>query len=193
MFNSDVRDGYWYHAGVVEAMIGAAAQTGKPLAIVSNTDHRRRQKRRATRRSRHPLIKRTQAALKAVAATSAQRDRVRREAPASHLDETVVAHWRAATAIARDGRGSGLDMLEAFGLEVPQRTIVTSAADAVEAARSAEGAVALKTAESHAQNRVGGVRLGLLGDVAVRAAYEDFSVGALGPRVVWLSPPMAPE
>jgi acyl-CoA synthetase (NDP forming) len=192
IFNSDVRDGYWYHAGVVDAVIGAATETEKPLAIVSNT-HLTNDVESAARLAAYgiPLIKGTQAGLKAVAMLLAHRDGGRRAPPSSRLDARVIDRWRLRLGSAAIDEADGLGMLADFGLDVPRRRIVTSVTDAVEAARAIGGAVALKTAESHAhKTEVGGVRLGLVGDAAVRAAYEDLA-SRLGPRVLVAA--MAPK
>ncbi|MFO1172252.1 MAG: acetate--CoA ligase family protein [Hyphomicrobiaceae bacterium] len=192
IFNSDVRDGYWYHAGVVDAVIAAAKDSDKPLAIVSNT-HLTGDGASAARLADHgvPLVKGTQAALRAVAALLAQRDRLPRELPMLRIDATVVAQWRSRLRSGAMDESSGLDMLAAFGLAVPQRTLVTSAGDAMAAARAIGGSVALKTGEDHAhKTEVGGVRLNLDSDAAVCAAYEDLS-SRLGPRV--LVAQMAPK
>lgn len=185
IFNSDVRDGYWYHTGVVEAVIGAAAETGKPLAILSNTHLTDDAKSAAALAGQGiPLIKGTQAGLKAVGMLLTQRDRTKLERPALAVDPAVVARWRNRLRSGSLDEADGLDLLDDFGLAVPKRRVAKSADEAIAAARAIGGAVALKTAERHAHKTdVGGVRLSLAGDTAVREAYEDLA-SRLGPRVL---------
>ncbi len=76
-------------------------------------------------------------------------------------------------------------LLRDYGLPVVPSTAVTSADEAVAAARAIGGPVALKTDQPGLAHKsdVGGVRLGLTGDAEVAAAYDDLAE-RLGPRVV---------
>lgn len=192
IFNSDVRDDYWYGAGVVAAVIGAATETDKPVAIASNTVLTGDQKSAARLADAGvPLLKGTQPMFRAVRALFAQRDRKGREPSAISLDGAVVAGWRERLRSERLSESVALDMLADFGLAVPRRRIVTSADAAVNAWRGLGAPVALKTAEDHAhKTEVGGVKLNLADETALRAAYADLS-DRLGPRV--LAAEMAPK
>ncbi len=185
IFNSDVRDGYWYAAGVVEAVIGAADATDGPLAMASNTVLTANSSIAARLADNGiPLIKGTQPMLRAVRALFAQRDRRPQDRADVAIDRVVVARWRERLHSGRLDEGAALDMLADFGLDVPQRRIVATEADAVAAWRAIGTSVALKTAEDHAhKTEVGGVRLGLAEETSVRAAYRDLAV-RLGPRVL---------
>ncbi|MEZ5925607.1 MAG: acetate--CoA ligase family protein [Hyphomicrobiaceae bacterium] len=184
IFNSDVRDGYWYHTGVVDAVIDAAARTEKPIAVLSNA-HLTDDAGNAARLAAHgiPLIKGTQAGLKAVAMLLAQRDGIGYDRPDEVADATIVARWRQRLRTGRLDETESLDLLADFGLDVPPRRIGATVEEAVAAWRAIGGVVALKTAEDHAhKTEVGGVRLGLDHEAAVRGAYEELST-RLGPRV----------
>ncbi len=192
IFNSDVRGDYWYSAGVTEAVIGAAAETTKPVAIASNTFLTDDQKLAARLADTGiPLLKGTQPMLRAVRALFAQRDGKRREPPAISFDDAVVAQWRKRLRSERPSESDALDMLADFGLDVPQRRIVASEFEAVRAWKAIGSAVALKTAEDHAhKTEVGGVKLNLGDETTVRAVYADLSL-RLGPRVLIAA--MAPK
>lgn len=192
IFNSDVRDDYWYGNGVVEAVIGAAATTDKPIAIASNTvltGDSRSAARLAD--AGIPLLKGTQPMFRAVRALFAQRDSKGRTPPAISFDRGVVERWCGRLRSAPLDEATALDMLAEFGLAVPRRRIVSSADEAISAWREIGGAVALKAAEDHAhKTEVGGVKLNLDGEAAVRAAHDDLAK-RLGPRV--LVAEMAPK
>ncbi len=73
--------------------------------------------------------------------------------------------------------GDGFAMLAAAGIKVAAPKIVASSKDAADAAREAGGPVCMKllAGDGSHKTELGGVRLGLNGDAAVRQAFEDFS------------------
>ena len=71
-------------------------------------------------------------------------------------------------------------LLQDAGIPVVPATVVTSADDAVAAAAEVGGAVAMKIVSAQILHKsdIGGVRLGVLGDVAVREAYAALVAAA---------------
>ena len=72
------------------------------------------------------------------------------------------------------------DLLAACGIEVPRERLAATAAEAIAAAREFGGPVALKiqSADIPHKTEAGGVRLGVSGDEAVRAAFDDVLAAA---------------
>jgi acyl-CoA synthetase (NDP forming) len=185
VFNTDMRDDYWYGAGVVDAVIGASEDTDKPLAVASNISLTADAKSAARLADRGiPLIKGTQPMLRAVKALLAQRDLCRRDRSAAMVDTSIVTRWRDRLRNEAFDESRALEMLADFGLAVPRRRVVSSEEEAVSAWRSLGTPVVLKTAEGLAhKTEAGGVKLGLRDELAVRSAYQDLA-GRLGPRVL---------
>jgi acyl-CoA synthetase (NDP forming) len=192
VFNSDLRDDYWYGAGLLEAVIDAASETDKPLAIASNTVLTADSIAAARLAERGiPLIKGTQPMLRAVKALMTHRDLRPRDRPATTPGETIVTRWRDRLRSEAFDEDRALGMLQDFGLSVARRRIVDSAEEAVAAWHSLGTPVALKTAEGHAhKTEAGGVKLGIADAADIRAAYHDLA-DRLGPRV--LVAEMAPQ
>jgi len=130
----------------------------------------------------------TETMLTAVRLAMQRRDRTDDSADdmAPAPDEAVIAHWRERL---RSGEtldeNDGLDLLDAFGIATPVRSIAISADEAAEAAARAGYPVVLKTAEAGIQHKsdVGGVALGLADETQLRAAY-DAMAQRLGPRLL---------
>lgn len=107
------------------------------------------------------------------------------------VDPAVVAKWQARL------KGAGtldetvsLELMQDFGVPTVPRRIVATRAEALAAAAAFNGPVVVKTAMpgiAH-KSEVGGVKLNLMGEAAVGAAYDDLAA-RLGPTV--LVAPMA--
>lgn len=193
-FFSDVRDDYWYSAGVVESVVQAAGRTSKPVFIASNslmTIDARLARRIADEGI--PVVKSTREALLAVRHALAWRDSQERprETP-PQLAPDVLAKWRDRLATGAPlNELDGLRLLADCGVPALQPHAVATAEEAVAAAWEIGFPVALKTAEGHAhKSDVGGVRLGLPDDTALRAAYVEMA-NRLGPRAI-VAPMAAP-
>jgi acetate---CoA ligase (ADP-forming) len=79
------------------------------------------------------------------------------------------------------GEREAKEALAAYGFSVLRETLATTADAAVEAARTIGGKVALKISSPQILHKTeaGGVRLGVVGDEAVRAAFEGIVASAL--------------
>jgi acetate---CoA ligase (ADP-forming) len=102
----------------------------------------------------------------------------------------VTARWRARLAAAPAGGArlselDGLALLADYGIGVTAAVAVASADEAVTAAARLGWPVALKTASPGVAHKsdVGGVRLGLAGEAALRAAWAEVAA-ALGPDML---------
>jgi acyl-CoA synthetase (NDP forming) len=179
IFFSDVREGYWYSDGVVEAVRSVATRASKPVVIATNyskTFNHDMAHRLAE--DGVPVLEGTRESLLAVRHAFRWRDRTRaRMAPASAVSTTAVERWRSRlTASPVLSESDGLELLSDFGIAVVANRIVRSAAEAREAAAAIGYPVALKTAGGHAhKSDVGGVHLGLASAAAVDAAYADLA------------------
>jgi len=186
-FFSDVRDDYWHSAGVVESVRQAAGYSAKPIFIASNsfmTVDARLARRFADEGI--PVIKGTREALLAVRHAFTWRDsrnRVRDAVP--EIEPAVLAKWRNRLATGEElGEIESLRLLGDCGIPVLQPYLVAGAEEALAAAWELGFPVALKTAEGHAhKSDVGGVRLSLSDDAALRAAYAEMA-NRLGPRAI---------
>lgn len=185
---ADIRDHYYVSEGFAQACLDVAGRTIKPVALATNFSAVRHDSL-AFRLSRAgiPVLDGTVPALKAARHAMAYRDFLARPAitpPA--VPGAVRRAWRI-----RLDHGAALDerdalaLLADYGIATPSTRVVESVDEAVAAARTISGAVALKTAEAHVRHKteVAGVRLGLIGDEEVRAAYLDLC-RRLGPRVL---------
>ena len=193
---ADIRDSQRYRTPFVEGAPEISRQTGKPMAFVTCVPNGQSQcNAQALKQSGMPLLEGVGPAMAAIRNAFAYRDwRARTPAtPPAPPSDAVLATWRARLADgARFGEAEGLELLDAFGVPANLSAIAESRDEAVAAANAMDGAVALKTAESSIRHKsdVGGVALGLLGDDAVAAAYDDIAE-RLGPKV--LVAPMAPS
>lgn len=192
-FFSDVRDGYWYSTGVVDAVIAAAKASPKPVFIASNsqltvdTGYMLRAAAEGV-----PIVKGTRATLCALRSLFERRDRrndARSEAPVASA--TVVAKWRQALVGAGQlTEQQGLALLADFGVPVPAMQLARTRAEVADAAARMTFPLVLKTAAGHAhKSDVGGVVVGLGSTDELLAAYDDVS-RRLGPEVLVMA--MAP-
>ena len=170
--------------------------TEKPVFICQHWS--RMQDRAALARSLTsdvPVFDGTQTFLTALHRAMQRRDRGALPAgvPETPPGAEVAARWRRRLAAPEPlGEDESLDLVADFGVATPRRRLVGSAEEAVAAAAALGGPVALKTAAGGRAHKsdVDGVRLGLAGAEAVRAAYGDMA-GRLGPRclVAAMAPP----
>ncbi|MBC6439150.1 MAG: acetate--CoA ligase family protein [Rhodospirillales bacterium] len=101
-------------------------------------------------------------------------------------DADVVARWQARLdQSAPLDENDGLDLLSDFGIAVPERRIVTTEDEAAAAGDAIGYPLVLKTAEAGILHKsdVGGVKIGIADEAALRAAWSDMA-GRLGPRAL---------
>ena len=161
LFMSDPRDGYSYAESYTDAVIAAAGQTEKPLALVSNfsmVDDKVLAQRLLA--AGVPLLRGTQNALKAAKHVMSYRDAINTaQAGPPRVPDDVG--WRAI--LHEQGRLSeaeGLRMLSDFGIASPALAHVSGGGDVAAALDGLNFPVVLKTAEDHAhKSDVGGVIL----------------------------------
>jgi len=186
-FFSDVRDDYWYSAGVVESVLLAAQRSAKPIFIASNsfmTVDARLARRIAD--ADIPVVKSAREALLAVRHVFAWRDaRGRAGEAAPEIEAAILAKWRDRLSTGETlSEVEGLQLLSDCGVPALRPQLVASAEEAAAAAWELGFPIALKTAEGHAhKSDVGGVRLGLADEAALRAAYAEMAK-RLGPRAI---------
>jgi acyl-CoA synthetase (NDP forming) len=179
VFFSDVREGYWYSAGLVEAVRKVAQGAAKPVVIATNYSKTfNHDMAYQLAKDGIPVLEGTREALLAVRHAFRWRDRPRaRVTPASDISTAVIERWRKrlATSSALSER-DGLGLLKDFGVPVVPSIPARTAAEARDAARAIGYPVALKTAAGRMhKSDVGGVHLGLTTPSAVDAAYADLS------------------
>ncbi len=193
---ADIRDVESYRTPFVEGAPDISRRTGKPMAFVTCVPNGQSQRNALVlKESGMPLLEEVGPAMTAIRNSFAYRDWQARPAltPPAGPGDAVAAKWRDRLANgAPFGETEGLEMLDSFGVPANLSTITTTRDGAVAAAGAMGGAVALKTAEPSIRHKsdVSGVALGLDGDDAVAAAYDDMAE-RLGPRVV--ISPMAPS
>lgn len=187
LFFSDVREDYWYSAGVVEATRRVARACAKPVGIATNYsktfDHRLA---RDLAEEGIPVLEGSRESLLAVKHALRWRDRRRGQATdAPRPPAGAVARW-----LARLSDGAALDehdgllMLRDFGVGTVESRRAGSCREALAAARAIGYPVVLKTAEGHAhKSDVGGVRVGIATAAALGRAYREMAA-RLGPRVL---------
>jgi acyl-CoA synthetase (NDP forming) len=193
---ADVRDGEQFRTPFQPGAKAISEETGKPMVFATCVPNGiMHETARTLYRNGTPLIDGLDNAVTAVARLMAWRD----HRPASSMtpppapDDAVAARWRG-----RLSDGTPLDEMEGlslardFGIAVPNAAIVEDGEAAVAAAAGTGGPIVLKTAMPGIAHKsdVGGVRLNLTGDEAVRAAWQDMAQ-RLGPRC--LVAPMAGE
>ena len=178
-----------YDEGYLQVAKDTWSATTKPFCVLSNLASAIQPAEAAhLREAGIPVLEGTAGGLRALRHLIATRDH--RERPPSKRPEPVPADVRDAW---RARLGTGVPMSELEGLrllsdyEIP--TIGTEAAEDVETAVRAAAAagypVAMKTAAPGIQHKsdVGGVKLGLADEAAVRDTYADIAE-RLGPQVV---------
>jgi acyl-CoA synthetase (NDP forming) len=187
LFCADIRDQYYLSDGFGEAALAVAQRTTKPVALVTNYTQLRHDKL-ALRLSEAgvPVLDGTFNALAAARGALAYRDFCARPA-----DPPPSARASAHDQGARLRGGKALDeaaslaLLKAWDIPVASHAVVDSEEAAIEAAHAIGYPLVLKTAMPGILHKsdVGGVRLGLHDENAVRAAYRDIAA-RLGPRVL---------
>ena len=185
---ADVRDGYYLSEAYTSAMIRAAARSEKPIAVATNYAMVRHEKLalRVTEAG-VPVLDGTEEALRAVRHALAYRDFLARP-----VDTTVPgtpsdrrAAWSARLKGEALSESEGLDLLADYGIATPPRRLADTEEAVWQAAREIGYPVALKTAMPGIQHKTdrGGVRLGLVDEAALAAAYADMT-RRLGPKVL---------
>jgi acetyltransferase len=161
--------------------VEAAKQTGKPVLLFSNfcAGFQREVKRRLDDGG-IPYLQGTRETLRAIQAfvDYATFRRARgREVPMDAFSPPELPQWRERL---REVKGS-LSEVEArrlvvdYGIPAPRERVAGSADEAAEAARSIGYPVVLKILSPHIQHKteIGGVRVGLADEAAVRSAFEE--------------------
>lgn len=193
-FMSDVREGYWYSAGVIEATRRVARNASKPVIIATN--YSKTLNHNLALELAHdgiPVLEGTRESLLAVKHAFRWRDRRRSDvATISPTADALADKWRPRLqASSQLTEAEGLELLLDFGIPAVRPTVAASREAATSAASAIGFPVAVKTAAGHAhKSDVGGVHLGLHSEEAVAAAYDDLAA-RLGGQV--LISPMAPS
>jgi acyl-CoA synthetase (NDP forming) len=197
LFNADIRDGYYLHRGFADAALAAARASDKLLAVVTNyTQVRHDALALELTRAGVPVLDGTSNALAAIGGALAWRDfRARAfDPPPSPPSARAADRQRIRARLrAEDGaldEAASLSLFEAWGAPVIPHIVIANFDEAREAALRLGYPVVCKTAEPAVLHKsdVGGVKLGLADEQALRAAYADLSA-RLGPRA--LIAPMA--
>lgn len=187
VFFSDVREGYWYSAGLIEAARAVAQRATKPVVIATNYSKTfNHDMAHQLAKDGVPVLEGTRESLLAVRHAFRWRDRRReRAAPAPNVPAAVVDRWRKRLAASGSlSEHEGLELLGDFGVSPVASKLAKTATEARQAAGTIGYPVALKTATGHAhKSDVGGVHLGLATSSEVDAAYADLSA-RLGPAVL---------
>ncbi|MGE0723884.1 MAG: acetate--CoA ligase family protein [Alphaproteobacteria bacterium] len=189
LVSADLRDQYYVSDGFASAARAVAADTAKPVAVATNyTQVRHDGIALALAESGVPVLDGTLNALAAVRGALAWRDFLDRPddpPPSSTASYGMRRQWRARLA----GGGAlseteALDLLAAWGVPTVAHAAAASEDGAAVAASRIGHPVALKTAAPgiHHKSDVGGVRLGLADEAAVRATWRDLAA-RLGPEV----------
>jgi acetate---CoA ligase (ADP-forming) len=197
LFNADIRDGYYLHRGFADAALAAARTSDKLVAVATNyTQVRHDALALELTLAGVPVLDGTANALAAIAGAFAWRDFQARPAdpppspPAERADDRECLRARLRTQAGALDEAASLSLLEAWGAPVIPHIVVASFDEAREAALRLGYPVACKTAEPGVLHKsdVGGVKLGLADEQALRDACSDLSA-RLGPRA--LIAPMA--
>jgi acyl-CoA synthetase (NDP forming) len=186
LFCADIRDNYYLSDGFGEAAIAVAQRTAKPVALVTNYTQLRHDKLALKlTEAGVPVLDGTYNALIAARGALAYRDFCAR--PADPPPAAKASAHEAAARL-RGGKASdeaeSLALLKAWDIPVAAHAVVQSEEAAIASARGIGYPLVLKTAMPGILHKsdVGGVRLGLLDEDAVRQAYRDMA--RLGPRVL---------
>jgi len=188
IFCVETRDGYYLSDGYAALMESAFARTKKPLLLATNLGSNGSDGV-AQRLTEHgiPVLSGVDSALSVLKLATRHRDRVSQEqleiAPAP---TGLRAKWAP-----RLAQGDPLDedaslaLLEDYGMQVPKRHVVGSEEQAIVWAKRIGYPVVLKTAAPgiHHKSDVGGVKLDIRDEAALRAAYRDMAK-RLGARML---------
>ncbi len=196
VFFTDIREGYWYSTGIVEATRRVAATGGKPVLIATNYSKTYNHSMAAELAAEGiPILEGTRETLLTLRRGLAWRDRKRGRSPLPDAPPSeVIERWRTRMEAGGQLREiEGLRLLRDFGVPAVEARVVSNKAAAVEAAGAVGYPVALKTAAGYAhKSDVGGVHLGLANAADVAAAYADLAsrlgkdvlVAAMAPKGV---------
>jgi len=186
VFFNDLRDNYYVHDGFADAARRAHARTDRPVAYATNFSRARNEKHAlALTRQGIPVLDGTVPALKAVRNMLDFRDFIERlddPVPASKPSRDWCAMLLAQPSL---GEHEALSLLSDYGIARLPARVVDSADAAVGAARDIGFPAVLKSAEPGILHKteVRGVRLRLVDEAAVRAAYGDLAE-RIGRRVL---------
>jgi acyl-CoA synthetase (NDP forming) len=184
LFCADIRDQYYLSDGFGAAALAVAQRTTKPVAIVTNyTQLRHDTLALKLAEAGVPVLDGTFNGLVAVRGALAYRDFCARPAdppPAAKASAAMPPPGGAAL-----DESASLALLKAWKIPVASHGVADSEESAAGAARKIGYPLVLKTAVPGILHKsdVGGVRLGLQDENAVRAAYRDMAA-RLGPRVL---------
>jgi acetate---CoA ligase (ADP-forming) len=199
LFSADLRDGYYLHRGFADAVLAAARASDKIVAVATNyTQVRHDALALELTLAGAPVLDGTTNALAAIRGAFAYRDFQARAfdppplPPAARADDRQRARARLRAGAGALDEASSLSLLEAWGAPAIPHIVVASFDEARRAAAKLGYPIACKTAEPGVLHKsdVGGVRLGLADEQALRDAYGDLAA-RLGPRA--LIAPMAPR
>ncbi|SDR61694.1 Acyl-CoA synthetase (NDP forming) [Rhizobiales bacterium GAS113] len=192
VLNADIRDNSYLHRGFADAALAAARASDKIVAVATNyTQVRHDELAAELTLAGVPVLDGTVNALAAVRGAFAHRDFQARPADPPPLPPIARASDREAAGAMLRGASGALDeavslrLLEAWGVPTIPHILVASLGEARAAAAKLGYPVACKTAEPGILHKsdVGGVRLDLADDHALREAYGDL-VLRLGPRAL---------
>jgi acetate---CoA ligase (ADP-forming) len=197
LFNADLRDGYYLHRGFADAALAASRASDKLVAVATNyTQVRHDALALELTLAGVPVLDGTTNALAAIAGAFAWRDFQARPVdpppspPAARAADRQHIRARLQAEPGALDEAASLSLLEAWGAPVIPHIVIASFDEARQAALRLGYPVACKTAEPGVLHKsdVGGVKLGLADEQALREAYADLSA-RLGPRA--LIAPMA--
>ena len=170
-----------------QAVLDAAASTGKPLVVLANIPGGVDRDTAALLRGRGvPVLDSMRTGMVALRHLLARQARGPRAAPELPVpDPARLARAGALLAQVADTGAAQLALLAEYGIEVARAERAASAAQVLDAAGRIGYPVVLKTDEPGIAHKsdVGGVRLGLAGPEDLAAAYADLA-GRLGPAVL---------
>lgn len=192
VISQDLRDGYYLSQGCVDALRGAAARSGKPVAFMTNfSGVRRTDMTRQVNEFGAPVLVDTRAALKAVKNFLAIRDfrYEKSEHPAYSLSPESLERLETRKILQED---EALAVLKELGVSVPDIHRINDLAGLEDIKESLEYPLVLKTAAPGILHKsdVGGVRLGISDFGALREAYLEMSA-RLGEQCLIM--PMVPH
>ncbi|MEZ5832717.1 MAG: acetate--CoA ligase family protein [Dongiaceae bacterium] len=188
VFCVETRDGYYLSDGYAALMEGAFARTTKPLLLATNLGSNGSDNvaQRLTELG-IPVLSGVDSMLSVLKAAMRHRDRATQErleiAPAPNgLREKWAPRLASGEPLDED---ASLALLEDYGLQVPKRHVAGSVDQAVIWAARIGYPVVLKTAAPgiHHKSDVGGVKLDIRDEAALRAAYDDMAQ-RLGARML---------
>jgi acetate---CoA ligase (ADP-forming) len=187
LFCADIRDDYYLSDGFGEAAMAVARRTAKPAAVVTNyTQLRHDELALKLTEAGVPVLDGTFNALVAARGALAHRDFCERPAdPPTPANPSALG----AAALLRGGKAldeaASLTLLKAWDIPVAPHALADTEEAAIATARVIGYPLVLKTAMPGILHKsdVGGVRLDIRDESAMRAAYRDVAA-RLGPRIL---------